>query len=113
MRNADVLKVILLLLDKFLLTCPLCHEHGLSYKKFLLHYDCCIIANKYGTIEELTKLEKEKDEEIAKLKEIRNVLKKYKAESILILGTSDGMVEKIAENLKLPKISETIYKKLT
>ena len=40
----------------------------MSYQKFLLHYDCCIIANKYGTIEELTKLEKEKDEEIAKLK---------------------------------------------
>ena len=42
-------------------------------------------------------------------KEIREALKKYKADSILILGTSDGMVEKIAENLKLPKISETIY----
>ena len=42
-------------------------------------------------------------------KEIQKALKKYKAESILLLGTSDGMVEKIAENLKLPKISETIY----
>ena len=34
---------------------------------------------------------------------------KYKPESILILGTSDGMVEKIAENLGLPKITETVY----
>ena len=42
-------------------------------------------------------------------KEIQKALKKYKADSILILGTSDGMVEKIANNLKLPKISETIY----
>ena len=42
-------------------------------------------------------------------KEIRNALIKHKAKNILILGTSDGMVEKIAENLKLPKISETIY----
>ena len=42
-------------------------------------------------------------------KEIQKALKKYKAESILLLGTSDGMVEKIAENLKLPKISKTIY----
>ena len=41
--------------------------------------------------------------------EIHKALKKYKPESILILGTSDGMVEKIAENLGLPKISETIY----
>jgi len=29
--------------------------------------------------------------------------------SILILGTSDGMVEKIAERLELPPISKTIY----
>ena len=42
-------------------------------------------------------------------REIRNALKKFNAKSILILGTSDGMVEKIAENLKLPKISETVY----
>lgn len=41
--------------------------------------------------------------------EIHKALKKYKPESILILGTSDGMVEKIAANLGLPKISETIY----
>ena len=42
-------------------------------------------------------------------KEIQEALKKYKANSILLLGTSDGMVEKIAENLKLSKISKTIY----
>ena len=42
-------------------------------------------------------------------KEIQKALKKYKAERILLLGTSDGMVEKIAMNLKLPKISKIIY----
>lgn len=41
--------------------------------------------------------------------EVRKAIKKYKPESILILGTSDGMVEKIAENLNLPKIEKTIY----
>lgn len=41
--------------------------------------------------------------------EIKKALKKYKAESILILGTSDGMVDKIAKNLDLPEISERIY----
>ncbi len=42
--------------------------------------------------------------------EIRKAIKKYKPEGILILGTSDGMVDKIAENLGLPKISKkTIY----
>ena len=44
-----------------------------------------------------------------KKKEIQKVIKKHKPESILILGTSDGMVQKIAENLELPPISETIY----
>ena len=40
---------------------------------------------------------------------IQKALIKYKVNSILILGTSDGMVEKIAENLELPKITEIIY----
>ena len=44
-----------------------------------------------------------------KRKEIQDVLRKRKPDSILILGTSDNMVAKIAENLGLPKISETIY----
>jgi len=41
--------------------------------------------------------------------EIKKAIKKYKPESILILGTSDNMVMKIAENLGLPKIEKTIY----
>lgn len=41
--------------------------------------------------------------------EIRKAIKKYKPESILILGTSDNMVMKIAENLELPKIEKIIY----
>ncbi len=41
--------------------------------------------------------------------EIIRALKKYKPQSILILGTSDGMVQKIAANLGLPEISETVY----
>lgn len=40
---------------------------------------------------------------------IQKALKKYKVKKILILGTSDRMVEKIAENLGLPKISDTTY----
>ena len=44
-----------------------------------------------------------------KRKEIQDVLRKRKPESILILGTSDNMVAKIAENLGLPEICETIY----
>ena len=42
-------------------------------------------------------------------KEMLKALKKLKPESILILGTSDEMVKKIAKNLELPKIEKIIY----
>ena len=64
-------------------------------------------AKKAGTKIETVKKALFLNEEEAK--EIKAALKKYKAESILILGTSDGMVEKIVTNLKLPAISKTIY----
>ena len=41
--------------------------------------------------------------------DILKAIKKYKPEKILILGTSDNMVRKIAENLGLPEISKFIY----
>ena len=40
---------------------------------------------------------------------MRKAIKAEKPESILILGTSDEMVERIAENLKLPEIEQRIY----
>lgn len=40
---------------------------------------------------------------------IREAIKKYKPTGILILGTSDSMVRKIAENLGLPEIEKIIY----
>lgn len=40
---------------------------------------------------------------------IKEALKKYKPSKILILGTSDGMVQKIATNLDLPEVSEITY----
>ena len=42
-------------------------------------------------------------------KEMVNAIKKHNPKSILILGTSDSMVQEIAENLELPKIKKTIY----
>lgn len=42
-------------------------------------------------------------------REMQEAFVKYNPEAILILGTSDGMVEKIAANLGLPKISKIIY----
>lgn len=42
-------------------------------------------------------------------KEVQDVLRKKRPKSILILGTSDGMVQKIAQNLGLSEVSETIY----
>ena len=40
--------------------------------------------------------------------EIKKAIKKYKPDGILILGTSDNMVTKIAENLELPEIEKII-----
>ena len=41
--------------------------------------------------------------------EMKKALEKYKPDSLLILGTSDKMVEKIRESLDLPEIQKTIY----
>ena len=47
--------------------------------------------------------------EDAEKKPIEKAIKKYKPAKILILGTSDGMVQKIAANLGLPPVSDTTY----
>ena len=57
---------------------------------------------KIETVKHALFIEKKEQEEM------RKALKKYKPDSILILGTSDKMVEKIQENLGLPKIEKTI-----
>ena len=41
--------------------------------------------------------------------EIKKAFRKYRPESVLILGTSDNMIKKIIENLGLPDLTETIY----
>ena len=41
--------------------------------------------------------------------EMRKALKKYKPDSLLILGTSDKMIAKIRERLNLPELAKTIY----
>ena len=98
-ENAN--KFVFGLLDKIILKCPLSFEGGLNYQKFLLHYDCCIIANKYGINEELSKLEKEKDEEIEKLKNDIERLKNnsYKIENDIKYTLKDLRKELIANKL--------------
>lgn len=58
---------------------------------------------KIETVKQAIFLEEDKKAEMC------NAIKKYKPESILILGTSDDMVKKIAHNLNLPEIEEIIY----
>jgi len=41
--------------------------------------------------------------------EMKKAIRRNKPESILILGTSDNMIQKIIENLGLPQLVETIY----
>jgi uncharacterized alkaline shock family protein YloU len=42
-------------------------------------------------------------------REVIDAIKRHNPDAILILGTSDGMVDKIAERLQLPRPSEKIY----
>ncbi len=60
-------------------------------------------ATKVATVKHALFYEEKEREPIIK------AFKKYRPEKILILGTSDGMVQKIAANLGLPEILETIY----
>lgn len=41
--------------------------------------------------------------------DVKNAIEAYKPDAILILGTSDGMVENIAQKLGLPEISQKVY----
>ncbi|HHV99762.1 MAG TPA: Asp23/Gls24 family envelope stress response protein [Clostridiaceae bacterium] len=41
--------------------------------------------------------------------EMKEAIKRYNPEAILILGTSDGMVEAIAKNLGYPGVNEKVY----
>ena len=59
-----------------------------------------------------TKIETVRDALFMKEEQRNEILKaidKYKPDSILILGTSDNMVKKIAQNLRLPELTEIIY----
>lgn len=58
---------------------------------------------KIETVKHALFIEKQEQEEMKK------ALKKYKPDSLLILGTSDKMIAKIIESLSLPKLEKTIY----
>lgn len=45
----------------------------------------------------------------AKAEKIKKAFKKYRPESLLILGTSDDMIKKIMSNLELQNLEKTIY----
>lgn len=60
-------------------------------------------ATKIETVKHALFLEEEEKEEI------KNAIIEYKPKSIMILGTSDGMVKKIADALGLPEISKIIH----
>ena len=77
----------------------------------LLIYQSRIIAGKsakkaptqIGSIKTALFYEEQHREQVAE------AIRDRKPQALLILGTSDGMVEKIAKNLELGKVSEKIY----
>ena len=88
-------------------------EHSISYiiDDGLFIKDNEIIAGnsakkaptKIETVKQALFIENDEKEEIIR------AIKKHKPDKILILGTSDNMVKKIAESLELPEISKFIY----
>lgn len=88
-------------------------EHEISYiiDDGLLIKDNEIIAGnsakkaptKIETVKHALFIENEEKQDVL------NAIKKHLPDKILILGTSDNMVKKIAENLELPEISKFIY----
>ena len=88
-------------------------EHGINYiiddglfikeNEILAGNSAKKAPTKIETVKEALFLENEEKEEVIK------AIKKHKPDKILILGTSDNMVKKIAENLGLPEISKFIY----
>lgn len=88
-------------------------EHGISYiiDDGLFIKDNEIIAGNSAK-KAPTKIETVKHAlfiENSEKQDVLHAIKKYKPDKILILGTSDNMVIKIAENLGLPEISKFIY----
>lgn len=88
-------------------------EHGISYiiDDGLFIKDNEIIAGnsakkaptKIETVKQALFIENDEKDEVIK------AIKKHRPNKILILGTSDNMVKKIAANLGLPEISKFIY----
>lgn len=88
-------------------------EHGISYiiDDGLFIKDNEIVAGnsakkaptKIETVKQALFIENEEKDEVIK------AIKKHKPDKMLILGTSDNMVKKIAANLGLPEISKFIY----
>ncbi len=88
-------------------------ERGINYiiDDGLLIYENKVIAGvsakkaatKVETVKKALFNNPEEAEEIVK------AFRKYRPESILILGTSDNMIQKIIDNLGLPPLIETIY----
>ena len=88
-------------------------ENGIDYiiDDAILIHNNKVIAGKSAKTEP-TKIGSVKSaifNDTAKCELMKRAIKSSKIDKLLILGTSDGMVEKIAENLGLPKISITIY----
>jgi len=88
-------------------------EYGIKYiiDDGLLIKENAVIAGESAK-KAPTKIETVKDALFlnpVKAAEIKKAFRKYKPESLLILGTSDNMIAKIRENLGLPELTKTIY----
>ena len=68
-------KFVFEILNKLKIKCNNCNQGGISYNKFLIHDNVCILSKTYGGVEELTKVIDEQNNKIQTLKKKINDFK--------------------------------------
>jgi hypothetical protein len=74
-------KFVYQILEKLKIKCENCNEGDISYSKYILHEQSCMLSKKFGSISELEKVVKEKNLEIAELEKKKKMLQNNNLEA--------------------------------
>ena len=74
-------KFVYQILEKLKIRCENCNQGDISYSKYILHEQSCTLSKKFGSISELEKVVKEKNNEIKELEEKIKMLKNNNLEA--------------------------------
>jgi len=74
-------KFVYQILEKLKIKCENCNEGDISYSKYILHEQSCMLSKKFGSISELEKVVKEKNLKIKELKKKKKMLQNNNLEA--------------------------------